>query len=76
MQAALCGSAAGGIAGGLVTPLDVTKTRLMLGHDKAGKPYHGMLSTMRRIYHDEGAKAEETWKPRGSLGIPPTASIP
>lgn len=56
-QAALCGSAAGGIAGALITPLDVTKTRLMLGADANGTPYRGMVSTMRRIYHDEGARA-------------------
>ena len=35
----------------------MTKTRLMLGRDKNGIPYTGMLNTMGRIYSDEGAKA-------------------
>ena len=37
------------------TPLDVTKTRLMLGKDAEGVPYKGMLNTMGRIYKSEGA---------------------
>lgn len=55
LQAALCGSVCGGFAAAVTTPLDVTKTRLMLGKDKHGVPYKGMVSTMSRVVTDEGA---------------------
>jgi len=54
LQASLCGAACGGFAAAVTTPLDVTKTRLMLGADKDGVKYKGMISTMGRIYHSEG----------------------
>jgi len=54
LQASLCGSACGGFAAAVTTPLDVTKTRLMLGADKDGVPYRGLISTMSRIYNAEG----------------------
>lgn len=54
LQAGLCGSAAGGFAAAVTTPLDVTKTRLMLGQDKHGVAYTGMINTMKRVYADEG----------------------
>jgi len=57
LQASLCGSVCGGFSAAVTTPLDVTKTRLMLGKDKDGVPYKGMLSTMGRIYTSEGAGA-------------------
>jgi solute carrier family 25 S-adenosylmethionine transporter 26 len=53
-QGALCGSFAGGIAAAATTPLDVMKTRLMLGKDINGVPYTGMLDTGRRIWATEG----------------------
>ncbi|CAH0477792.1 unnamed protein product [Peronospora belbahrii] len=56
LQGALCGSVAGGIAASITTPLDVVKTRLMLGKDAKGVPYKGMLSTLARVYTDEGLK--------------------
>ena len=39
LQASLCGSVCGGFAAAVTTPLDVTKTRLMLGSDAKGVPY-------------------------------------
>uniref|UniRef100_A0A7S2Y3T2 S-adenosylmethionine mitochondrial carrier protein n=1 Tax=Fibrocapsa japonica TaxID=94617 RepID=A0A7S2Y3T2_9STRA len=54
-QSALCGSISGGIAAGITTPLDVVKTRLMLGQaDLHGVKYEGMLSTLQKIYVQEG----------------------
>ena len=41
LQAATCGSFSGGAAAAFTTPLDVVKTRLMLGLDKNGVKYHG-----------------------------------
>ncbi|KAG5176536.1 mitochondrial carrier domain-containing protein [Tribonema minus] len=56
-QAAVCGSLSGAFAGALTTPFDVVKTRLMLGADKHGLPYKGMVPTFQRIVADEGAAA-------------------
>lgn len=54
-QAAVCGSVAGALAGLATCPLDVAKTRLMLGTDRHGRAYTGMLSTLQRIYVEGGA---------------------
>ena len=56
MQGALCGSVAGTVAAAVTTPLDVVKTRLMLGKDANGKIYDGAWSTGRRIVTEEGAR--------------------
>lgn len=56
LQGAVCGSIAGGVAACITTPLDVVKTRLMLGKDAAGVPYKGTVNTFMRVYHQEGAK--------------------
>ena len=56
LQGALCGSIAGGIAASITTPLDVVKTRLMLGKDAKGVPYEGAVSTLSRVYNEEGFK--------------------
>jgi solute carrier family 25 S-adenosylmethionine transporter 26 len=48
IQAAACGSFSGGIAAGITTPLDVIKTRLMLGADKDGRLYEGVGDVIRR----------------------------
>lgn len=53
-QSAACGSLSGGIAAGITTPLDVVKTRLMLGSDKAGVPYQGAGDVIRRVISEEG----------------------
>mmetsp|Transcript_27863 Transcript_27863/g.83608 ORF Transcript_27863/g.83608 Transcript_27863/m.83608 type:complete len:272 (+) Transcript_27863:404-1219(+) len=55
---AACGSVCGGFAAGLTTPLDVVKTRLMLGADARGVPYdRGAAECFTRIVADEGAAA-------------------
>ena len=53
LQAATCGSISGGIAAGLTTPLDVIKTRLMLGSDRLGVPYHGAKDVIQRLMKEE-----------------------
>jgi solute carrier family 25 S-adenosylmethionine transporter 26 len=54
LQAAACGSITGGFAAGLTTPLDVLKTRLMLGKDKHGKVYKNAVDVLKRIVAEEG----------------------
>ncbi|RLN87619.1 hypothetical protein BBJ28_00005253 [Nothophytophthora sp. Chile5] len=56
LQGAVCGSIAGGVAACITTPLDVVKTRLMLGKDAKGVQYHGTLDTFSRVYKEEGVK--------------------
>ena len=48
LQAAACGSFGGAIAAAATTPLDVIKTRLMLGADKDGKLYKGAWDVVQR----------------------------
>ena len=57
VQAAICGSCSGGLAAGLTTPLDVLKTRLMLGADQYGIPYTGVTDVFRRTLAAEGQVA-------------------
>lgn len=54
-RAAICGSAAGAIAGALTTPMDVIKTRLMLSTDRHGVRYTGVVNVLQRIILHEGA---------------------
>jgi solute carrier family 25 S-adenosylmethionine transporter 26 len=55
IQAAACGSFSGGVAAALTTPLDVVKTRLMLGADKAGVAYLGAGDVVSRVMKEEGS---------------------
>eukprot|EP00571_Detonula_confervacea_P016927 CAMPEP_0172302652 /NCGR_PEP_ID=MMETSP1058-20130122/4315_1 /TAXON_ID=83371 /ORGANISM="Detonula confervacea, Strain CCMP 353" /LENGTH=267 /DNA_ID=CAMNT_0013013203 /DNA_START=74 /DNA_END=874 /DNA_ORIENTATION=+ len=55
LQAATCGSFAGAIAAAITTPLDVVKTRLMLGSDKNGVPYKGAKDVVNRLITEEGS---------------------
>jgi solute carrier family 25 (mitochondrial S-adenosylmethionine transporter), member 26 len=48
LEAAACGSFSGAIAAALTTPLDVVKTRLMLGADKDGRLYQGVGDVLTR----------------------------
>ena len=54
IKSSLAGSLSGGIAAATTTPLDVVKTRIMLGTDASGKPYSGFKSTFSRIVAEEG----------------------
>ena len=56
VQAALCGSISGGFAAALTTPLDVIKTRLMLGEDKHGIKYKNAADVFGRVMREEGWK--------------------
>jgi solute carrier family 25 S-adenosylmethionine transporter 26 len=53
-QSAACGSVAGGVAAAATTPLDVIKTRLMLGADAQGVPYNGALDVYSKVVKNEG----------------------
>ena len=66
LQAAACGSISGGIAAGLTTPLDVIKTRLMLGSDRAGVPYHGVKDVIQRLMNEESSSGGSGGKWNGS----------
>ena len=57
LQAAACGSISGAIAGALTTPLDVLKTRLMLGVDQNGQHYHSVHDVLTRLLAHEGPTA-------------------
>jgi len=66
LQAAACGSAAGGFAGVLTTPLDLIKTRLMLGAADRTRPYRGPVECAGRIVREEGGPWAlfKGWMPR------------
>ena len=46
------GSVTGAFAAAATTPLDVVKTRLMLGKDANGIAYDGFIDTFKRVYGD------------------------
>lgn len=64
VQAAACGSLAGGIAAGATTPLDVIKTRLMLGADQHGEHYKNAIDVVRRTMAEEPRKFLSGIQPR------------
>lgn len=59
VQGALCGSAAGSIAGAVTTPLDVAKTRIILEAAAPGhlQKYRGTIQTLRTVAVEEGMPA-------------------
>lgn len=54
LQAACCGSVSGGIAAAATTPLDVIKTRIMLGKDINGEAYRNGMDVFRKVMAQEG----------------------
>lgn len=56
-QAAACGSGSGGIAAAATTPLDVLKTRLMLGKDRDGRAYSGVVDVLKSTLKYDGVRA-------------------
>lgn len=52
---ALCGSAAGSVAAGITTPVDVVKTRVMLQGEKV--QYNGLLHALKKVSAEEGILA-------------------
>eukprot|EP00605_Chrysophyceae_sp_TOSAG23-4_P000864 GSChrysophyteH1.ASY1.ANO1.955.1 assembled CDS len=54
--AALCGSITGGVSAALTTPMDMIKTRIMLGVDSGGVPYNGVADCVRRVWKEGGVK--------------------
>ncbi|KAL7581461.1 hypothetical protein ACA910_022037 [Epithemia clementina (nom. ined.)] len=55
--AAGCGSLSGAVAGAVTTPLDVLKTRYMLGQDANNYRYKGVFDVLQRTLQNEGALA-------------------
>lgn len=64
IQAAACGSISGAIAGGLTTPLDVIKTRLMLGVDQHGVHYKNAFDVVQRTMAENPMKFWSGLQPR------------
>jgi solute carrier family 25 S-adenosylmethionine transporter 26 len=59
-ESAVCGSISGAIAAALTTPLDVIKTRLMIGKDSQGVEYKNAIDVFQRIMKYEGKRV--LWK--------------
>uniref|UniRef100_A0A2A4JHK8 Mitochondrial carrier protein n=1 Tax=Heliothis virescens TaxID=7102 RepID=A0A2A4JHK8_HELVI len=56
LQSALCGSIAGGFAAGVTTPLDLAKTRIMLGNGYSVTRKMRILPVLVDIYYESGFK--------------------
>lgn len=55
-EASICGGVSGAVAGAFTTPMDVVKTRIILGKDRAGVPYTKILDTLKRVYGEGGVR--------------------
>ncbi|CAB9499142.1 adenosylmethionine carrier 1, chloroplastic/mitochondrial [Seminavis robusta] len=64
VQAAACGSFAGAIAAGATTPLDVVKTRLMLGVDQHGNHYRNAMDVVQKTMAESPMKFWSGVQPR------------
>ena len=64
IQAAACGSCSGAIAAGLTTPLDVIKTRLMLGVDQHGVHYKNAVDVVSKTLAEDPMKFWSGLQPR------------
>jgi len=53
-EVSLCGALAGSSTGALTCPLDVVKTRIILGTDAEGIAYNGFRDVCRRMYAEGG----------------------
>ncbi|XP_054921790.1 mitochondrial S-adenosylmethionine carrier protein-like isoform X4 [Dermacentor andersoni] len=53
-QAAVCGAISGGIAGGLTTPLDVAKTRIILAERTSHLADGSMYAALKTVWHEKG----------------------
>lgn len=60
LQAAACGSGSGAVAAAATTPLDVLKTRHMIGFDHSGRAYNGIVDVFRSTIQTDGPSA--LWK--------------
>ena len=54
LNSALAGSAAAAIATSLVYPVDTVKTRLSIGFDSKGQPYHSLIDVLSRSTKERG----------------------
>lgn len=53
-QAAVCGAISGGIAGGLTTPFDVAKTRIILAERTSHLAAGSMYAALKTVWHEKG----------------------
>ena len=64
LQGATCGSISGAIASAVTTPLDVVKTRMMLGNKtQAGELYVGTVNSLQVIFRCVRKRAHSALTP-------------